>query len=254
VIVDRVSLGDAARGWFTGRDTTGPAPPVGQAGNLAHRRPHQPAALARTRHELGARLGLAPDRWHLMAQVHGAEVAVVTASTPSGAELRGVDAVVTTQPGRPLAVQVADCVPLLLAGGGVAAAVHAGRQGVALDVVGAALAAVSSLGADPASLHAAIGPAIGGCCYEVPGALQDEVTAEHPAAAATTSWGTPSLDLTAAVASRLAALGVDDVQRVGGCTRCDPEGRWFSHRADPASGRQLGLVVLDRADGREATT
>jgi polyphenol oxidase len=236
-----VSLGDAARGWFTGRDLAGGEPPLGQAGNLAHRRPHQPAVLARTRRRLGEHVGAAPDRWHLMAQVHGAEVAIVTADTPPGAELRGVDALVTAEADRPLAVQVADCVPVLLAGGGVTAVAHAGRQGVVHDVVGATVAAMRACGAEPAAIHAAIGPAIGGCCYEVPASLRDEVAEQAPQAVATTSWGTPALDLPAAVAARLAVLGVRSVQRVGGCTYEDP--RWFSHRRDPRSGRQLGLVV-----------
>jgi polyphenol oxidase len=251
-MLDTVSFGDDARGWFTGRDTVAAAPPIGQAGNLAHRRPHQPDALAHARREFGAHIGLPPDGWHLMAQVHGAEVGIVTASTPSGAELRGVDALVTAEPGRPLAVQVADCVPLLLAGGGVVAAVHAGRQGVALDVVGAALDAARACGAEPAALRAVIGPAIGGCCYEVPAGLREPLAAVLPEAAATTSWGTPSLDLPAAVVARLAALGVRDIRQLGGCTRCDPAQRWFSHRRDPDSGRQLGMVVRDEpaAGGR----
>lgn len=243
MILDTVSLGDAARGWFTGRDPAGPAPTIGQAGNLAHRRPHQPAVLARTRRELGERIGWAPDRWHLMAQVHGAEVGLVTADTPPGAEVRGVDALVTTEPDRPLAVQTADCVPVLLADGAVIGAVHAGRQGVALDVVGATVTAMRVHGADPAAIQAAVGPAIGGCCYEVPAALREEVGERHPAAAATTTWGSPSLDLPAAVAARLTALGVRSIEQVGGCTACDPSARWFSHRRDAASGRQLGLVV-----------
>jgi polyphenol oxidase len=243
VILDPVSLGDAARGWFTGRGVEDPSPAIGQAGNLAHRRPHQPAELARSRRQLGERIGVSPDRWHLMAQVHGAAVGIVTGRTPPGAELRGVDALVTAEADRPLAVQVADCVPVLLAGGGVVAAVHAGRQGVARDVVGATLAAMCDCGTVPAQVHAAIGPAIGGCCYEVPATLRDQVAEQLPEAAATTTWGTPSLDLPVAVAARLRALGVGTIEVVGGCTCCDPASRWFSHRRDPASGRQLGLVV-----------
>lgn len=176
-----------------------------------------------------------PSRWHLMDQVHGADVGVVDADTPLGAEVRGVDALVTHEPGRVLGVATADCVPVLLASGTGVAAVHAGRRGVEAGVVGAAIATMS----DPPR-HAAVGPAIGGCCYEVPAAMQAEVLATVPAAAATTTWGTPALDLPAAVAADLAARDIA-VTRVGGCTRCEPG--WFSHRADPGAGRQFGLVV-----------
>jgi YfiH family protein len=196
-------------------------------------------------------MGLDPDSLHLMRQCHGAAVGLVDERTPSGAELRDVDVLVTAEPGRPLAVAVADCVPLLLAGPNAVAAVHAGRLGVIADAPGAALEALDALGDVPSSLVAAIGPAIRGCCYEVPAQLQAEVVADHPAAEATTTWGTPSLDLPAAVRERLGVAGVAHVEDLGACTRCDP--RWFSHRRDPDAGRQLAVVVRRAAESREAT-
>jgi polyphenol oxidase len=247
MIVEHLALHDGVDAWFTGRDLDRPEPPVGAAGNLSHHRPHRPGDLARDRAELGRHTGCDPTHWHLMQQVHGAAVAVVDADTPVGAELRAVDAVVTGEPDRPLGVQTADCVPILLAGATGVGAVHAGRRGVELDVVRAAIDALTALANPPRTLTAAIGPAIGGCCYEVPAALRDAVAARVPEAAATTTWGTPSLDLPEAVTSQLRACGVSSVRRHGACTRCDGSGRWFSHRADPTTGRQLGLVVRRRA-------
>jgi YfiH family protein len=238
--------GTPARGWFTGRpDDTATTPPVGMAGNLSHHRPHLPARLAADRRDALARMGLAPDDTVWMRQVHGGSVAVVDADTPPAAELPEVDALVTAEPGRALVVQVADCVPVLLAGAdGVVAAVHAGRRGVMAGVVPAALATMAELGAAPDTVRAVLGPAIGGCCYEVPAELRARVAADHPAAAATTTWGTPSLDLPAAVAALLEDHGVAAIERVDACTHHD-RGRWFSHRRDPSSGRQIGVVVHD---------
>lgn len=241
VPVHPVQLTDGVGAWFTGRPAGGKTA-VGAPGNLAHRRPHLPSALARDRAAAFGRMGFAPEDVHLMQQVHGAAVGVVEPTTLRGAELRHVDALVTAAAGRPLAVQVADCVPLLLAAAdGPVAAVHAGRRGVAANVVAASLAALAHLGAGPDRLHAVLGPAIGGCCYEVDTEVQAEVADAVPEAAASTTWDTPSLDLSAAVASQLAAGGVESVSRFGGCTRCT--GSWFSHRADPAAGRQLGVVL-----------
>jgi polyphenol oxidase len=139
-------------------------------------------------------------------------------------------------------------VPLLRASSnGPVGVAHAGRLGVARDVLGAAVAALEGLGAPPDTVEAVIGPAIGGCCYEVPATMRDELGADHPTAVAETTWGTPSLDLPAAAEARLGALGVRSVRRVGGCTRCDPHGRWFSHRVDPTTGRQIGVVVRREA-------
>jgi YfiH family protein len=194
-----------------------------------------------------------------MEQVHGPAVAVVGLSdagrglTDHARAVPGVDALVTTDPDVGLVVMVADCVPVLLAvaGRGVAA-VHAGRAGVTAGVVGAAVAILAAeAGAEPRAVLAVIGPAVGPCCYEVPADLRREVVVAAPAAGGTTSWGTPSLDLPAAVVQQLVAAGAGAVRDIGGCTRCDTT--WFSHRATTApppgerpapAGRQAGVIRM----------
>ena len=192
-------------------------------------------------------VGASADDLVFMQQVHGSGVAVVD-EDDRGRGLHAhddgvpaVDALVTTDEGVALVVQVADCVPVLLADPGHAVgAVHAGRGGVVAGVVGAAVAAMAP--ADPSRVEAVVGPAIGGCCYEVERELADEVATFVSQVASTTTWGTPSLDLPAAVTAQLATAGVGSVRRVGGCTRCTPR-RWYSHRRVPGAGRQAGVVV-----------
>ncbi|MCC5950341.1 MAG: laccase domain-containing protein [Nitriliruptoraceae bacterium] len=237
-------------GWFTGAPEapagTGPAAAtsgpvtVGRPGNLSARRPHRPEQLASARRVVAEATGTDARRWHLMRQVHGARVGVVDAATPPGAELDGVDALVTRERDRPLGVFVADCVPVLIAGATAVAAVHAGRAGVVNGVVDAALDALWALGESAGARPAGMGPPWGGGGYAGRASRGHAVGAGAPAAAATTSWGTPALDLPRAVEDRLARAEVP-THRVGGCTRCTPG--WFSHRADPEGGRQLGLVV-----------
>lgn len=206
-----------------------------------------------------------------MEQVHGGRVAVVGAAergrgTASHADaIAGVDALVTFEPDVAVVVLAADCVPVLLTnpGRGVAA-VHAGRRGVQAQVAVAAVRALTRAGGadapDASTVVALIGPAIGGCCYEVPATLRDEVAGRWPQAGGRTFWGSPSLDLPAAVTAQLAEAGVARIEQVGGCTHCAPA-RWFSHRATTggggagagqpgasggggwAAGRQAGIVV-----------
>jgi len=184
-----------------------------------------------------------------MRQVHGAEVAVATAPDGSGGPPE-CDGLVTTEPDVVLAVRVADCVPLLLADAdaGVVGVAHAGRLGVQKGVVPASVARMRELGAR--SVTAWLGPHVCGACYEVPADMRTEVAEVEPAAAATTSWGTPALDLGAAVRAQLARDGVTVVD-VARCTRESPD--LYSHRRDGASaGRLAGLVRLRGAPMRGA--
>lgn len=235
-----VDLGPGVRAVFTGRGEGDEV--VGTAGNLSHRRPHRPARLAADRAAAAAAIGLDEGAVVRLRQVHGNEVVTVDDDVPAGAEVGPADAAVTTTPGRGLCVLVADCVPVLLASPGAVAVAHAGRAGVVADVVGATVQRLRAV--DDGPVRAAIGPAIRGCCYEVEEWLQDEVAEQHPTARATTTWGTTSLDLPAAVRARLVALDVA-VDDLGACTHCDD--RWFSHRRDgAAAGRQAGLVTRTR--------
>jgi YfiH family protein len=213
---------------------------VGQAGNLAHRRPHRPQDLASARRQVAAATGTDASGWYLMHQVHGAEVAVVDAAVPPGTELRGVDGAVTAVADRALVVQTADCAPVLLAASGGVGVAHAGRAGVLSGVVATTVAALRRI-SGPGPVHGVVGPTIGPCCYEVPAAMQDDALRRVAAIGATTTWGTPSLDLPGALLAQLADLDVTVVGPRPPCTCCDD--RFFSHRRDPASGRQIGLVV-----------
>jgi YfiH family protein len=172
-----------------------------------------------------------------MRQVHGAVVALVADESPGRPE---ADALVSTVPDTVLVVRVADCIPVLLADvdAGMVGAVHSGRPGLAAGVVPAAVRRMRDLGAR--EVTAWLGPRICGACYEVPEQMRAEVGALVPEAVATTSWGTPSLDIGAGVRAQLERLGVEVVD-VAGCTRESEE--LFSYRRDGArAGRFAGLV------------
>lgn len=205
------------------------------AGNLALHVGDDPAEVGRRRGVLERTLGLAPDGLRFMNQVHGTTVAVME----QGSAAPEADAMVSR--GLPLAVMVADCIPVLLAGesaeGPVLAAVHAGRPGLAGGVIPAAVASMESLGAS--GLRAWLGPSICGNCYEVPAGMQAEVAAGVPAARSTTSWGTPGLDLPAGARSQLERLGVS-VEYCGPCTLEAPS--LFSYRRNNSTGRFAGVV------------
>src|SRR5260370_15630914 len=80
------------------------------------------------------------------------------------------DASITNRPGLLLGIQTAECVPILLVDPKkrAVAAVHAGRRGTLTRIVVKALGQMQmQFQCNPADILAAIGPSIGGCCYEV---------------------------------------------------------------------------------------
>jgi YfiH family protein len=162
-----------------------------------------------------------------MTQVHGGAVRRVDRPGVAGE----ADALVTEHVDLPLAVRTADCIPVVIHGESAVAVVHAGWRGLAAGVLTHALAELTDGGDRP--VRAAIGPSIGPCCYEV-GA---EVIAALGGSAATTTWGTASVDLWAAAERQL--VGVD-VWRADLCTHC--EDSFHSYRASATERRQTSVA------------
>src|SRR5205823_3516331 len=122
------------------------------------------------RHGFGARDAEVPALFGnvaMLKQVHTS--GCVLAGGRAGVLGEG-DALLENSPGAVVAVKTADCVPLLLVDERrrAVAAVHAGWRGTAAHMVARAVEAMAhNFGTKPADLHAAIGPGIGPCCYEV---------------------------------------------------------------------------------------
>jgi hypothetical protein len=171
-------------------------------------------------------------------QVHGADVVVV--AEPIDGYVVGLaqgDAVATAARAVATAVHVADCLPIAVGGDGAVATLHGGWRGLAGGIVPAGVRALRELGVE-GELQAAIGPGVGGCCYET----GDEVRAHFSAYDANRGR---LLDLKAVAAAQLREAGVGVVEDCSLCTICSPPGRLFSHRRDgPAAGRQGGFAWL----------
>ena len=202
--------------------------------NLALHVGDDPHAVITNRSRLANSLGV--SRLVFMQQIHGREVAVVGDRD----DVPDVDALVTDQRDLAIAVLVADCVPIVIAGEQAVGVVHAGRRGVHDGVVANAVARLRLL--DPGPLSARIGPSVCGGCYEVPAAMQREVCDAVPEAESTTRDGTPGLDLAAGVRAQLARLDVRVSGEAGPCTFESP---WlFSHRRDGVTGRFAMVATL----------
>jgi YfiH family protein len=198
-----------------------------------------PKAVAENRARVRAHLPGEP-RW--LKQIHGAR-AVAGESVSSLVE---ADASVTRTPGVVCVIQMADCMPVLLAtrDGSAIGIAHAGWRGLAGGVVERT---IEAMGADPAAIVAWLGPAIGPDAFEVGDEVRAAFVASDPVAADAFRPLHPGkwlADLFTLARQRLARAGLTAIHGGGLCTLSDPA-RFFSHRRDRVTGRMGAFLWIE---------
>jgi YfiH family protein len=191
-----------------------------------------------------------------MRQVHGVRVNTVREDmgplvTVDGKAVLEGDGFVTAVPWFMLGAQTADCVPVLIADTRLRAvgAFHAGWRGTVgrMAEVGVAKM-VAEFGSRPEDMIAAVGPAIGRCCFAVGDEMRERFSNEFAYASDLFDEREQlHVDLHEANRRQLNDAGVRDVTVVAECTACarDVEGRqsYFSHRAEKGvTGRMMSLI------------
>ena len=203
-----------------------------------------------------ALMGAGPDDCAVTRQVHGNAVRIVTeadrhkALAPVPYE---ADGIATGVKGLPLFCFTADCVPVLLwdETGAAAAAVHCGWRGSVGDILKNALEQLEILGARPERLHAALGPAIGFCCFEtdddVPEAVTAYLSGDTGGLFRRRDDGKTLVDLRGANARRLIQLGLrpENIDLSGECTMCSHDKYWSHRYTKGDRGGQAACIVLE---------
>jgi len=199
-----------------------------------------PEAVEENRRRLRQRLRLpAEPVW--LQQVHG----VVVADLDRDGAPRVADAAVTRREDRVCVIQVADCIPVLLAArdGSAVAAAHAGWRGLAAGVLDAT---VRSMGVREEELCAWLGPGIGVRHFEVGEDVRAAFVdgdAQAASAFVPNSRGRWQCDLAALARDRLSKLGVRAISGGDRCTYANAE-RYFSYRREGRCGRMAALIWL----------
>ena len=169
-----------------------------------------------------AEIGADVEHLALNYQLHSA---LVHRARP-GARGEPGDGLWTDEPDLPILALSADCLPIALARVNgdrpAVAVVHAGWRGLLSKIAESAVAALGG-----GALAAAIGPAIGPCCYEVQDDVADPFRVRFGREVVTAG----RLDLWRAAEKALRDAGVTHVERFDLCTSCHPE-LFFSHRRD----------------------
>src|SRR6266436_3526986 len=192
--------------------------------------------------------GIHDGRIITMKQVHGDHI--IEVKDKNIKEAGEADGMVTPEKDAFLAVLTADCVPILFVAPHkeIAAAVHAGWRGTLAGIAAKMVELLDSqYGISPDAVEAALGPAIGSCCYEV----KDDVSrplierwgkiaepcVEH-------RNGRTYLDLRRLNRAILEHAGVPltQIYDVGPCTSCAPD-EFFSYRREKKeTGRQISFI------------
>ncbi len=199
---------------------------------------------------LAARVGCGTRSLFRVRQVHSARVVAVERGVAPGqvAQIEA-DALISAEVGIFVAVQTADCVPVLLCDveRRVVAAAHAGWRGLVGGVLEATVAEMQRrFGSQPASLRAAIGPSVCPDCYEVSPEVAGRFA--HLEGAVASRPGRPHVDLRLAARRILMRVGLSAaaVTTVDLCTACRAD-LFFSYRRDGGqAGRQLSVIGFAR--------
>jgi YfiH family protein len=233
--------------------------------------------LANRKRFFGA-IGSPKTRTVLLRQIHSDLVYVVGAGdVGQGDDAPQGDALVTREPRTILAVQTADCIPILFADTKqrAIAAIHSGWRGTAQRIAEKTLGRMRmEFGTRPEDIVAAIGPGIGACCYEVGHQVTREFAAQFPNARdwfdgpfdllengdGDSNWlpwltmrppghrppaPTARLDLLAANRAILAGAGIPParISTSDLCTACRPD-LFFSYRRERNTGRMMAAIGI----------
>ncbi len=198
-------------------------------------------------------VGLQNAHLATLNQIHSDRVHIIEENGGQWNRLPDGDALATRLQGVAVAVQVADCLPILIADPekGAIAAVHSGWRGTMNRVFSKTIGKMmSAFGSRPQDILIAIGPGIRTCCFEVGAEVVEGFKQEFPGVdLAKPQRGRPDkyhFDLRAALNIQIEEAGIDfrKVFDIGACTYCHPE-EFFSYRREGSfSGRMMGVIGM----------
>lgn len=224
--------------------------------NLGSNRGDRPEHVRENYRRLTELFGVGIDDCAVTNQVHKNDVRIVDKSDRHvcmGGVPYEVDGLVTGEKGLPIICMTADCVPVLLwdEENHAIGAIHCGWRSSVTDILKNAIEAMGTLGARAENIHAAIGPAIGRCCFETDDDVPDAVTkylgGDVEGLFDRRDDGKTMVDLRAANARRLMQLGLkaENIDISDECTYCCHDKYWSHRYTKGQRGSQAAVIVLN---------
>ena len=207
--------------------------------------------VSQCREQLCTMLGINSNSLIMPRQTHSLNVAVIDSIPFDTEKLENIDALVTTLPRVAIAINTADCVPIVLVDdvNNVIAVAHSGWKGTVSRIASKTVATMVECGAEISHIKVAMGPCICGDCFEV----GDEVVAQF----VNNGFDSPQIilngygershiDLPQACRQSLLEIGVRDENIVLSvdCSRCNTTKFFSARRLGINSGRTLTMVMI----------
>jgi YfiH family protein len=211
-----------------------------------------PANVAENRRRMAEQMGVSPEHFLSVWQIHSPDAVVATGPWEGAARPRA-DAMVTRTEGLAIGVTAADCGPILFVdpNARVIGAAHAGWKGALTGIVESTVDAMEKLGAERSGIVAAIGPLIRQHSYEVGGEFVERFVEAGAESALffipSAREGHAMFDLAGFIRTRLENAGVLMIDDTGIDTYSDE--RFYSyrrsvHRGEPDYGRHVHAIAL----------
>jgi YfiH family protein len=225
--------------------------------NLGYSKWDSPERVTRNRKRFLSALSLEDTSLATLRQIHSNRVHIIGDLAGEWNRPEG-DALITGLQGVTLAVQTADCIPILLADPvkKVIAAVHSGWRGTLSRVLSETVRAMqNAFGTRPADLLVALGPGIQACCFQVgPEVAQLFFREYQDGGLIVPMHEIPDkylLDMERALEIQCVEAGIDpeNCYSSGACTRCNAD-EFFSYRAEGARTGRMMAVICKSAAGK----
>jgi purine-nucleoside/S-methyl-5'-thioadenosine phosphorylase / adenosine deaminase len=203
---------------------------------------------------LATAFGVPRRQFFVVNQVHEDRILLIDEGHPKPSEnkLLQYDAILTDRPGLAIGIKTADCVPILMVDPvrRVIGAIHAGWKGTSLGIAAKAVGALAlRYLSEPSDLIAALGPAIGSCCYQVDEAVFESMKGQpgrdslfRPCR----EKGKWMFDLALANRLQLERAGVfsGNIFTSGFCTACRGDFFFSPRREKGVTGRHLNFIMI----------
>lgn len=244
-----IALAPSVRAVFSKRDTNNHLEPY--AGfNICHYTGDDAQHIDDCRNSLCQYLGISRDHLIIPRQTHSTNIAVINNIPFDPDSLIDVDAIVTNMKGVALAINTADCVPILLVedDAGIIAAAHSGWRGTIGNIAGKTIERMVQMGASPLRIKAYIGPSICCDCFEVGDDVELKFTDKFGFNQGVVQYQhlRCHIDLQQACRLQLIKAGVVDsrIKLSGICSHCNPKQYFTARTHGIKSGRTASVIML----------